>query len=63
MSRLMNIVSLEGQIAGMVKMKPKVSTTQNTDLTIWKKERELVGLTGNERPADLLEQMFALSKH
>jgi len=61
MQRLMNIVATENELKGMLVMKPKINKNQHHDMNIWKKERQLVELTGNQKPKDLMQEMFSLS--
>jgi hypothetical protein len=62
--RMMNIVSIEGIINGMNRIKEKYKNTQyyyKYDLDIFKHQRVLTDLTGNLKPSNLLNEMYQFS--
>lgn len=60
--RMMNIVFLEGMIAGMEKIKVKEkSQTFKYDMLIFKQNQLLTKLTGNLRPNQLIREMYQMS--
>lgn len=63
--RMMNIVSIEGIINGMNRIKEKYKDTQyyyKYDLDIFKHQRILTNLTGNLNAEDLFSEMMRFSK-
>ena len=64
--RMMNIVSVEGIIQGMTRIKEKYKDTQyyyKYDLDIFKHRRVLTELTGNLNPNDLIKEMSRFSRN
>ena len=62
--RMMNIVSIEGIINGMNRIKEKYKSTQyyyKYDLDIFKHQRVLTNLTGNLKAEDLFREMMRFS--
>mgnify|MGYP001595823129 FL=1 len=60
--RMMNIVFLEGVIAGMEKIKVKEkSQTFKYDMLIFKQNQVLTQLTGNLHPRGLIREMYQMS--
>jgi len=62
--RMMNIVHLEGVIAGLIKAKDTYKDTNQYhryDMIIFKQNRQLTDLSGNVTPEILLEEMVRLS--
>ena len=60
--RMMNIVFLEGIIAGMEKIKVKEkSQTFKYDMLIFKQNQVLTQLTGNLHPSQLTREMYQMS--
>lgn len=60
--RMMNIVFLEGIIAGMEKIKNKDKTQVfKYDMLIFKQNQVLTKLTGNLRPNQLIREMYQMS--
>lgn len=60
--RMMNIVFLEGMIAGMEKIKVKEkSQTFKYDMLIFKQNQVLTELTGNLEPNRLIREMYQMS--
>jgi hypothetical protein len=60
--RMMNIVFLEGMIAGMEKIKVKEkSQTFKYDMLIFKQNQVLTQLTGNLHPSGLIREMYQMS--
>jgi hypothetical protein len=62
--RMMNIVSIEGIVNGMNRIKEKYKDTQyyyKYDLDIFKHQRVLTDLTGNLKPSNLLNEMYQFS--
>ena len=63
--RMMNIVSVEGIINGMNRIKEKYKNTQyyyKYDLDIFKHQRVLKELSGNLDPDDLVKEMYRFSR-
>jgi hypothetical protein len=59
--RMMNIISVEGIIQGMNRIKEKYKNTQyyyKYDLDIFKHQRVLTTLTGNLKAEDLFREMI-----
>ena len=62
--RMMNIVFLEGIIAGMEKIKNKDKTQVfKYDMLIFKQNQVLTKLTGNLRPNQLIREMYQMSNY
>ena len=62
--RMMNIVFLEGIIAGMEKIKNKDKTQVfKYDMLIFKQNQLLTKLTGNLRPNQLIREMYQMSNY
>jgi hypothetical protein len=62
--RMMNIVSIEGIVNGMNRIKEKYKDTQyyyKYDLDIFKHQRVLTDLNGNLKPSNLLNEMYQFS--
>ncbi len=60
--RMMNIVFLEGLIAGMEKIKVKdKSQAFKYDILIFKQNKILSELTGNLDPSSLMREMYLMS--
>ena len=60
--RMMNIVFLEGMIAGIEKIKVKEkSQTFKYDMLIFKQNKRLAQLTGNLQPGQLIREMYQMS--
>ena len=60
--RMMNIVFLEGMIAGMEKIKIKEkSEVFKYDMLIFKQNQVLTQLTGNLNPSRLIREMYQVS--
>lgn len=62
--RMMNIVHLEGVIAGLIKAKDTYKDTNQFhryDMIIFKQNRKLTDLSGNQTPELLLQEMGRLS--
>ena len=63
--RMMNIVSVEGVIGGMAKIKAKYKNTTSYykfDLDIFRNQKVLTDLTGNLKPEDLIKEMLRFSR-
>lgn len=63
--RMMNIVHIEGTLAGMNKIKKTLEGTKEHykyDMLIFKKGKQLTELTGNLEPNLLLKEMIQLSR-
>ncbi len=63
--RMMNIVSIEGIIMGMNRIKEKYKDTQyyyKYDLDIFKHQKVLTNLTGNLKVEDLFREMMRFSR-
>jgi len=63
--RMMNIVHIEGLIAGMNKIKETLKGTQQEykyDMLIFKQQKLLTDLTGNLLPDILIKEMITLSE-
>lgn len=64
--RLMNIIYVEGVIAGFNKIKAKYKGTSEYykyDMLIFKQSTVLTELTGNQKPQDLLKEMHSFSEN
>ena len=60
--RMMNIVFLEGMIAGMEKIRiTEKSQTFKYDMLIFKQNQVLTQLTGNLHPSQLIREMYQMS--
>lgn len=62
--RMMNIISVEGIIQGMIRIKEKYKNTQyyyKYDLDIFKHQKVLTTLTGNLKEEDLFSEMTRFS--
>lgn len=63
--RMMNIVHLEGVIAGLIKAKDTYKNTNEYhryDMLIFKQNRKLTDLSGNLTPEMLLQEMVRLAE-
>ena len=64
--RMMNIVSIEGVINGMNRIKEKLKSSDayyKFDMDIFKHQRVLTELTGNLNPNDLIKEMSRFSRN
>jgi hypothetical protein len=64
--RMMNIISVEGIIQGMNRIKEKYRNTQyyyKYDLDIFKHQKVLTTLTGNLNAEDLFREMMRFSRN
>ncbi len=62
--RMMNIIATENKIEGLMiakRMNIDKDLYHQYDLTIFKYDRVLTKLTGNQKPMDLIEEMYHFS--
>ncbi len=62
--RMMNIIATENKIEGLLiakKMNKNKDLYYQYDLIIFKYDRVLTKLTGNQKPMDLIEEMYHFS--
>ena len=62
---MMNIISLEGTISGLNRIKERYKNTEGYykyDILIFKQDTVLTDLTGNLKPSDLIKEMYYLSR-
>jgi len=61
---MMNIIYLEGHLGAMKKLKDKFLKNENLykfDMDIYKVKDQLISLTGNIPPKELLQEMMKIS--